>query len=72
MKYRTSEWSMPAILSSVVWAISPASDVAEFAPFMADSLVPVASLNCETKIPANENSIYVTRLKECWRSGKFW
>jgi len=40
---------MPAILSSVVWAISPTSDVAEFAPFMADSLVPMASLNCKTR-----------------------
>jgi hypothetical protein len=34
VKYRTSEWSIPAILSSVVWASGPTKVVATFAPFM--------------------------------------
>jgi hypothetical protein len=34
VKYRTSEWSIPAILSSVVWASGPTEVVAAFAPFM--------------------------------------
>lgn len=34
VKYRTSEWSIPAILSSVVWASGPTNVVATFAPFM--------------------------------------
>ena len=34
VKYRTSEWSIPAILSSVVWASGPTKVVVTFAPFM--------------------------------------
>ena len=34
VKYRTSEWSIPAILSSVVWASGPTEAVAAFVPFM--------------------------------------
>ena len=34
VKYRTSEWSIPAILSSVVWASGPTKVVETFAPFM--------------------------------------
>jgi hypothetical protein len=59
VKYRTSEWSMPAILSSVVWALSPTSVVAAVAPFMAANLVTMGSSSYEKRVHANDDSVSV-------------
>jgi hypothetical protein len=58
VKYRTSEWSIPAILSSVVWAIGPTSVVATFAPFMAGNLVQMTRSKYEGQY-ADDNSVQV-------------